>query len=102
RRHTRCLSDWSSDVCSSDLTVHAAFTNAPTALLTVVFAVVLAGLTGMLLMQWLVRLGLLVVLVGAAPIALACHATPFTDPAAKQIGRASCRERGMRRDVAGD
>src|SRR5205814_4852189 len=24
RRHTRCLSDWSSDVCSSDLDVHAA------------------------------------------------------------------------------
>src|SRR5205814_7568062 len=22
RRHTRCLSDWSSDVCSSDLTAH--------------------------------------------------------------------------------
>src|SRR5258705_728848 len=22
RRHTRCLSDWSSDVCSSDLPVH--------------------------------------------------------------------------------
>src|SRR5262245_66119643 len=22
RRHTRCLSDWSSDVCSSDLTTH--------------------------------------------------------------------------------
>src|SRR5262245_52188210 len=24
RRHTRCLSDWSSDVCSSDLTEHVA------------------------------------------------------------------------------
>src|SRR5258705_9597041 len=23
RRHTRCLSDWSSDVCSSDLSGHA-------------------------------------------------------------------------------
>src|SRR5205814_7544144 len=23
RRHTRCLSDWSSDVCSSDLVMHA-------------------------------------------------------------------------------
>src|SRR5437899_6110448 len=22
RRHTRCLSDWSSDVCSSDLPIH--------------------------------------------------------------------------------
>src|SRR5207245_8712773 len=25
RRHTRCYRDWSSDVCSSDLVVHAAF-----------------------------------------------------------------------------
>src|SRR5438045_9522407 len=25
RRHTRCLSDWSSDVCSSDLAVSAGF-----------------------------------------------------------------------------
>src|SRR5258705_3499480 len=25
RRHTRCLSDWSSDVCSSDLTLAKAF-----------------------------------------------------------------------------
>src|SRR5258705_3224551 len=24
RRHTRCLSDWSSDVCSSDLALHLA------------------------------------------------------------------------------
>src|SRR5262245_63105436 len=26
RRHTRCLSDWSSDVCSSDLSLRSAFT----------------------------------------------------------------------------
>src|SRR5438045_8583714 len=26
RRHTRCLSDWSSDVCSSDLSMHARHT----------------------------------------------------------------------------
>src|SRR5205814_5698274 len=25
RRHTRCLSDWSSDVCSSDLVTYGAF-----------------------------------------------------------------------------
>src|SRR5205814_7262330 len=27
RRHTRCLSDWSSDVCSSDLEVETCFPN---------------------------------------------------------------------------
>src|SRR5262245_63044268 len=29
RRHTRCLSDWSSDVCSSDLTRHPGHTSWP-------------------------------------------------------------------------
>src|SRR5205814_6262935 len=29
RRHTRCLSDWSSDVCSSDLQLFAQVTNPP-------------------------------------------------------------------------
>src|SRR5436853_5023536 len=29
RRHTRCLSDWSSDVCSSDLTTHPKIWLAP-------------------------------------------------------------------------
>src|SRR5205814_4295220 len=29
RRHTRCLSDWSSDVCSSDLTLPALSTATP-------------------------------------------------------------------------
>src|SRR5205814_3708179 len=29
RRHTRCLSDWSSDVCSSDLTPLAMMPSAP-------------------------------------------------------------------------
>src|SRR5438045_8317561 len=28
RRHTRCLSDWSSDVCSSDLKLHDSITAA--------------------------------------------------------------------------
>src|SRR5262245_15840377 len=30
RRHTRCLSDWSSDVCSSDLALAVDETNNPT------------------------------------------------------------------------
>src|SRR5205814_4132899 len=32
RRHTRCLSDWSSDVCSSDLDYVVSYTNAATIL----------------------------------------------------------------------
>jgi hypothetical protein len=35
------------------------------------------------MVRWMVRLGLLVVVVGVAPIALACHATPWTEAAAK-------------------
>src|SRR5262245_66214484 len=31
RRHTRCLSDWSSDVCSSDLSAPPSLVRAPTA-----------------------------------------------------------------------
>src|ERR1039458_68094 len=31
RRHTRCLSDWSSDVCSSDLRIARNIPNAPPA-----------------------------------------------------------------------
>src|SRR5205814_4851300 len=44
RRHTRCLSDWSSDVCSSDL--------AGTALFLVLAPGVVAGLIPWLLTQW--------------------------------------------------
>jgi hypothetical protein len=40
-------------------------------------------LVGILLVTFIVRIGILLFLVGVAPIALACHATPFTDPAAK-------------------
>src|SRR5262245_64835771 len=35
RRHTRCLSDWSSDVCSSDLSVAGANGTAATGQITV-------------------------------------------------------------------
>ncbi len=51
--------------------------------LVVVIGLFIATLTGMLLVTWLVRLGVLVVLVGVSPVALACHATPFTDGAAR-------------------
>jgi hypothetical protein len=64
-------------------TITSAASNAPGAVITLVIMVILAVLTGMLMVQWLVRLGLLVVVVGIAPVALACHGTPWTEPAAK-------------------
>ncbi len=54
-----------------------------TAFLVLVIGLLIAVLTGMLLVAWLVRLGVLIVLVGIAPVALACHATPYTDGAAR-------------------
>ncbi|MDG6104012.1 hypothetical protein Daura_23170 [Dactylosporangium aurantiacum] len=53
------------------------------ALLTAVIAMILVVLTGMLLATWIIRIGTLVVVVSVAPLALACHATPFTDGAAR-------------------
>ena len=64
-------------------TLTSAVSAAPVAVLSLVIAAILAVLTAMLMVQWLVRLGLLVVVVGIAPVALACHATPWTEPAAK-------------------
>ena len=69
-------------------TVHESLTSGPTAIVALVFAIILAVLTALMMVQWLVRLGLLVVLVGIAPCALACHATPWTEPAAKLWWRA--------------
>jgi hypothetical protein len=51
--------------------------------LVVVIGLCIGALTATLLVTWLVRLGVLIVLVGVSPIALACHATPFTDGAAR-------------------
>jgi len=64
-------------------TITSAASNAPGAVLTMVIMAILAVLTATLMVQWLVRLGLLVVVVGIAPVALACHGTPWTEPAAK-------------------
>jgi hypothetical protein len=40
-------------------------------------------LLAMLLLTWIARLVTLIVLCGIAPVALACHALPFTDPVAQ-------------------
>jgi hypothetical protein len=57
--------------------------NNPASFLLVLIGLVIAVMVGMLVVQWIVRLGLLVVAVGLAPIALALHGTPQTEPAAK-------------------
>jgi hypothetical protein len=55
----------------------------PAGVLLVLIGLVIAVLFGVVLVQWIVRLGILIVAVGIAPIALALHGTPQTEPAAK-------------------
>jgi hypothetical protein len=66
----------------------AALTDPANALFAVIIGLVIAVLTAMLILTWIVRLGVLVVLVGVSPVALACHATPYTDSAARLWWRA--------------
>ncbi|GIF01983.1 hypothetical protein [Paractinoplanes rishiriensis] len=63
--------------------VVGALTNDGERLLLVCIGLMIAVLAGMLLVSFIVRIGWLVLLVGASPIALSCHATPFTDPVAR-------------------
>ncbi|MEU1811074.1 hypothetical protein [Micromonospora aurantiaca (nom. illeg.)] len=51
--------------------------------LLLLIALLIAVLTGTLIVQWIIRLGVLVVAVGVSPIALALHGTPQTEGAAK-------------------
>jgi hypothetical protein len=51
--------------------------------LLLVIALLIAVLVAILVVQWIIRLGVLVVAVGIAPIALALHGTPQTEGAAK-------------------
>jgi hypothetical protein len=69
-------------------TVTAALTNPAQMVLAGVVGALVAVLAGVLLVQWLVRLAVLVCLAGIAPVALAGHASPFTDGAAKLWWRA--------------
>jgi hypothetical protein len=57
--------------------------NDPGGFLLILIGLVIAVMTAMLLTQWIVRIGVLIVAVGVAPIALALHGTPQTEPAAK-------------------
>ncbi|GAA4259911.1 hypothetical protein GCM10022255_086510 [Dactylosporangium darangshiense] len=55
----------------------------PVSFLLLLIGLLIAVLTGTLLVQWILRLGVLIVAVGIAPIALALHGTPQTEGAAK-------------------
>jgi hypothetical protein len=55
----------------------------PTGVLLVLIGLVIAALFAVTLVQWIVRVGVLIVAVGISPIALALHGTPQTEPAAK-------------------
>jgi len=57
--------------------------NDPADFLLLLIGLVIAVMVGVLLVQWIVRTGILIVAVGLAPIALALHGTPHTEPAAK-------------------
>ncbi|MFI5916495.1 conjugal transfer protein TrbL family protein [Dactylosporangium sp. NPDC051541] len=56
---------------------------APAALLMLLLALLIAVLVGTLVVQYITRIGLLVVLAGVAPLALAMHGTPQTEAVAK-------------------
>ncbi len=51
--------------------------------LLLLIGLVIAVLAVMLIVQYIIRVGVLIVAVGISPIALALHATPQTEPAAK-------------------
>jgi hypothetical protein len=55
----------------------------PASFLLLLIGLLIAVLVAILVVQWIIRLGVLVVAVGIAPIALALHGTPQTEGAAK-------------------
>jgi len=57
--------------------------NAPAAVLLLVIGLMITVLVAILIVQWIVRIGVLIVAAGIAPIALALHGTPQTEGAAK-------------------
>ncbi|MFI7578293.1 hypothetical protein [Micromonospora sp. NPDC049497] len=61
----------------------SAMTDESGALLMVIIGLLIVMLMFMLVGSWLARIGLLVVLAGVAPMALACYATPWTQGAAQ-------------------
>jgi len=68
--------------------VVAALGSEEQAFLLVIIGLIIAVLSAMLLVVFLIRVAVLVVLVGIAPAALACHALPYTEAAARLWWRA--------------
>src|SRR5205814_6616446 len=89
RRHTRCLSDWSSDVCSSDLIVSANIART----IQVCRQAVLDARRAVawLALQGYERIGILGTSLGSCLAMLTSAHEPRIR--AQEIGRASCRER---------
>src|SRR5436853_4098363 len=88
RRHTRCLSDWSSDVCSSDLMGSRVGAD-------VDIVVVGGGIAGLYAAELLAKSGARVCLLEARD-RLGGRLYTLREPGwpVVEIGRASCRERG--------
>ncbi len=68
--------------------VASAMTDPGNALLITVIGLLIVVLMFLLVAGWLVRIGMLVILAGIAPVALACYATPWTQGAATLWWRA--------------
>ncbi len=63
--------------------INAALSDEGSALLTAIIGLLIVVLMFMLVGTWLARLGVLLLLAGIAPVALACYATPWTQGAAQ-------------------
>lgn len=62
--------------------VAAALSDEGTALVALVLGLLIVGLMFALLGSWIVRIGVLIIWAGVAPVALACYATPWSQGAA--------------------
>ncbi|MEH1130364.1 conjugal transfer protein TrbL family protein [Micromonospora sp. CPCC 206061] len=62
--------------------VASALTDPSTALLALIIGLLIVFLFFALLFGWFVRVGVLVILAGLAPLALACYCLPYTQPVA--------------------
>jgi len=65
------------------LHVTAALSDPGTGLVALIIGLLIVGLMFTLFGSWIVRIGVLVILAGIAPVAMACYATPWTQEAAQ-------------------
>src|SRR5205814_5592082 len=90
RRHTRCLSDWSSDVCSSDLST---LTGAGLRVTKQTQTVTDRNKDGVVISQN-PNAGSNVTKGSTVTIVVGKFQQPTSSTTSSKIGRASCRERG--------